>query len=221
MSKSAPRKRASKPNLQKEAEPEELNIKRELFCRYYTQNEELFGNATLSYAEAYGYKLDELSREAVYEQVFNEETGEYQDGDLIEPSDHDKAYHVCSVEANRLLRNPDIQKRMTALLNELLADEVVDSQLAKVIMQDGDLPPKIRAIAEYNKLRGRIIDHSKVTHVQKLDMDDIRVLIGVLPQERQDQFYATITDILAEAELLRSGTQSTSGNPQRPGEHTA
>ena len=43
-----------------------LNPKEELFCRYYTQNEALFGNATLSYAEAYGYGLDELSKTGVY-----------------------------------------------------------------------------------------------------------------------------------------------------------
>jgi hypothetical protein len=38
-----------------------LTPQQELFCRFYTQNEHLFGNATLSYAEAYGFKLDELS----------------------------------------------------------------------------------------------------------------------------------------------------------------
>jgi hypothetical protein len=44
-----------------------LNPQCELFCRYYTQNEKLFGNATHSYAEAYDYKLDTLSTHAVYE----------------------------------------------------------------------------------------------------------------------------------------------------------
>jgi GTP1/Obg family GTP-binding protein len=80
-------------------------------------------------------------------------------------------------------------------------------------MQDDDATPKVAAIKEYNKLRGRIIDQSKITHVQKLDMDDIRAVISVMPQERQDQFYATITDILAEAELRRSSAQSAGGNP--------
>ena len=31
------------------------NPKRELFCRYYTQNDKTFGNATHSYGEAYDY----------------------------------------------------------------------------------------------------------------------------------------------------------------------
>jgi hypothetical protein len=37
-----------------------------LFCRFYTQNEKLFGNATHSYEEAYNYHLDPLSTKAVY-----------------------------------------------------------------------------------------------------------------------------------------------------------
>jgi hypothetical protein len=39
-----------------------LKPQQELFCRYYTQDFSLCGNATLSYAEAYEYKLDELAR---------------------------------------------------------------------------------------------------------------------------------------------------------------
>ena len=34
------------------APDEDLSAKRELFCRYYTQKSDLFGNATLSYPEA-------------------------------------------------------------------------------------------------------------------------------------------------------------------------
>ena len=40
--------------------PLELNLQRELFCRYLTQNSELFGQATLSYAEAYTDAADLL-----------------------------------------------------------------------------------------------------------------------------------------------------------------
>jgi hypothetical protein len=190
------------------------NQRRELFCRYFTQNDEMFNNATLSYAEAYEYELDELSQEAVYEEIEDEETGEIRKGKLIEPSEYDKAYNVCSVQGHRLLRNTKVQERIVALRNELLKDEVVDSELSKVIKQNKDFTPKVAAIKEYNKLRGRIIDQTKVTHVQKLDMDDIRSVISVLPQGRQDQFYATITDILAEAELLRSGGKTQINNPQ-------
>lgn len=197
---------AKKKDAEKEAEAAELeNYRREMFCRYFTQNEALRNNATLSYAEAYEYKLDTLSHEGVYEQVRDEETGEISDGELIEPSEYDKAYNVCGVEGHRLLKNPKVQERIVFLRNEMLRDDVVDSELAKVIMQDEERQPKVAGIKEYNKLRGRIIDQSKVTHVQKLDMDDIRVLISSLPKERQEFFYATISDILAEAELCRGG----------------
>lgn len=206
---------ARKPKQNKQEKQVELdNQRRELFCRYFTQNDELFNNATLSYAEAYGYKLDELSREPVYGEPDEEGNRE-----IVESSEYDKACNVCAVNGGRLLRNTQIQERITVLRNELLKDDIVDSQLAKVIMQDHDASPKVAAIREYNKLRGRIIDQSQVTQVHKLDMDDIRSVISVLPQERQDQFYATITDILAEAELLRSGGEAQGDNSKRSEEH--
>lgn len=202
----------AKKKAQPVATESELNAKRELFCRYYTQNDELFGNATLSYAEAFDYRLDELSQD---DEIRD------QKGKIIEPSTYDKAYRVCSVMGHRLLRNTSVQERLTKLLNELLKDEVVDSELAKVIKQDVKPEAKVSAIREYNKLRGRIIDKSQVTQVQKLDMDDIRVLISTLPQERQDQFYATISDILAEAELRRSSGQTQGDTAQRPADDQA
>ena len=46
-------KKAAKPKPEDVSPETGLNPRQELFCRYYTQNDELFGNATLSYAEAY------------------------------------------------------------------------------------------------------------------------------------------------------------------------
>jgi hypothetical protein len=199
--------RAKKKDTPKETE-EKLKAKRELFCRYYTQNSELFGNATLSYAEAFDYKLDELSREAIYEQVEDPETDEVTRGELIEDSEYDKAYHVCSVQSSKLLRNADIQARVTTLLNELSKDEVVDGELARVIRQNVKLDAKIAASREYNKLRGRIIDQSKHTlKVESFGVDDIRTILSVLPQERQDEVYAIVSTAIAEAELLRSSEE--------------
>lgn len=183
---------------------EQLKAKRELFCRCYTQNNELFGNATLSYAEAFDYKLDELSREAVYETDIDEETGAETQGKLIEQSPHDKAYHVCSVLSSKLLRNDDIQARIRVLLNELLKDEIVDSELAKIIMRDGDMPSKIAGIREYNKLRGRIIDRTQQINRLPFGETDLSTVIATLAQERQDYFYGVITELIREAELLRS-----------------
>jgi hypothetical protein len=135
-----------------------LNPQRELFCRYYTQNEDLFGNATHCYAEAYDYKLDTLSQEDEYDLPKGDPERK-----LIQRSEYDRAVHVCAVEASRLLRSPEIQLRITALLNEILRDEVVDSQLAKLIMQDAEPAAKIAAIREYNKVRQRITEKHDIT----------------------------------------------------------
>jgi hypothetical protein len=135
------------------ADDKPLKPQHELFCQLYVKNEELFGNGTLSYAEAYNYKLETLSHEETRDEG----------GELIEQSEYTKAYNVCSVQAHALLRMPKIQDRITILLNEMLKDHIVDAQLAKVILQDEKLEPKISAIREYNKIRQRITEKVDVT----------------------------------------------------------
>lgn len=148
--------RAKKPKIGKG-----ISFKHELFCRFYTHNDALRGNATHSYAEAYEYKLDTLPTD---DEVFDwEGQGEGAKQILVEKSTYDKAINVCAVEGARLIRNPKIQKRITELFNELLADDVVDKELVKVILQDDDLRPKVAAISEYNKLRQRITDKVDLT----------------------------------------------------------
>jgi hypothetical protein len=201
-------KKQAKPNKGADA----LKAKRELFCQYFAKNSELFGNATLSYAEAFDYRLDELpDDDAVYEQVEDETTGEIGDGKLIQPSTRARAYHVCGVESSKLLKKPEIQERITVLLNELLKDEIVDAELAKLIKQDGELPVKIRAINEYNKVRGRIIDKSQEVGPLPFGESDLAALIATLPQERQDYYYGVITALTEEAELRRSASASEIG----------
>ncbi len=132
---------------------EKLSIKHELFCQHYVKNRELFGNATQSYAEAYGFNLHELDTERVYDES----------GKMIESSERDKAELVCAVQGNRLLRMRKIQERNTELLNELLRDDIVDGELASIIMQNYKLEPKIGAIREYNRLRQRIVEKTDLT----------------------------------------------------------
>lgn len=133
-----------------------LNPRQELFCRYYTQNDALFCNATLSYAEAYGYQLETLSHEGVYEQQGAKTV-------LVEKSEYDNSYNICAVEGNRHLKNPNIQAKITDFLNEMLIDKVVDSHLSSLIIQNKDLPSKVAAIREYNKLRQRITGKHDIT----------------------------------------------------------
>lgn len=139
------------------------NKRRELFCQYYAQNTEYFGNGTHAYAAAYDYELETLSREPVYETIYSEDDPEGE-GDgfgrrkKVDDSPYDKACNVCAVEAGRLLRSPQVQERIRELLNEWMTNEAVDAELAKVIQQDNERAPKVAAIREYNKLRKRIDD---------------------------------------------------------------
>ena len=102
-----------------------LNPKWEAFCRYYIGSEH--GNATLAYSKAY-----------------------YRDISKI------KAYRIAQTGASRLLSNAIISKRISELLERQgLTDILVDAQLNFLIRQFGDLGVKMRAIQEYNKLKGR------------------------------------------------------------------
>jgi hypothetical protein len=135
------------------AKVQPLKPQHEVLCQLYVKNDELFGNGTLCYAEAYNYMLETLS----YEETRDDE------GHLIEASAFDRAYNVCSVDGSKLLRNPKVQERITALSNEMLKDDIVDAQLAKVILQNDKLEPKVSAIREYNKIRQRITEKVDVT----------------------------------------------------------
>lgn len=149
------------------------NLKHEMFCQYYVNNSILFGNATHSYNEAYKYNLDDLPDD---DEVYDNDKKSKTYGKKLEKSTYDKAYNVCSVEGARLLRSPKINARITVLLNELLTDDIVDGQLAKVIMQDKDIAPKVQAIKAYNDIRGRVIKRTDLT----TDGDKIQGVV-VLP----------------------------------------
>lgn len=140
--------------------PTSLNAKQEYFCRLYTQNSELFGNATMCYAEAYGFDLDSLSRERPCDLE-----PDHEHMPSCPPSQYTVAYQTCSSNGSRSLRNAKIQRRITELLNEFMRDDVVDAQLVKTILQDHKLDAKVAAIREYNKLRQRIVE--KVDHTSK------------------------------------------------------
>lgn len=137
-----------------------LSPQQELFCRFYAQNNELFSNGTLSYAEAYDFRLDELSHESPIIKTDDK-------GKAVEwgESEYTKAYNTCSALASRLLRSEKIQNRVISLMNEWMKDEVVDSELFKVIMQNSKLESKVAAIREYNKIKGRVTE--KIDHTSK------------------------------------------------------
>ncbi len=111
----------------------ELSTQHELFCQLYVNNSEFFGNATFCYAAAYGMDLEKGSHKT-----------------------KKNAYKVAQVNGSRLLSNAIIRRRIYQLLNQLMKDEVVDGELAKVIMQNYKLDVKVQAIREYNRIKNRV-----------------------------------------------------------------
>jgi len=152
--KSPAKKAASK----KEDIGKKLNLKQDLFCQYFVKNSELRGNATLCYAEAYGYDLDSMSTENERVQEWDENKEAYVEVEKHGTSERARAETVCSSNGRYLLRNHRVQDYITKLYNELLRDDVVDRELAKVILQDDKLESKVSGIREYNKLKKRITD---------------------------------------------------------------
>lgn len=134
-----------------------MNINHIRFCELYVRNKKLFGNGTLCYALAYGYDLESLSSEAVYT-----EPDENGIKEKIEDSPLDKARKVCGVESNRLLGYPRVNEYINKLLRELMTEENADAELTWVMNQREDLSPKIQALREFNKLKGRIIDKKEL-----------------------------------------------------------
>lgn len=116
-----------------------LNEKQKLFCKHYV-SKEFFGSGVEAYAEAYGLDL------AVQ-----------------------KDYNNAKVNASKLLTNPNILSCINDELTEAgLNDNFVDKQLLFAITQNADLSSKVKAISEYNKLKSRIIEKSKVDGEQTI-----------------------------------------------------
>ena len=85
-------------------------------------------------------------------------------------------YDTAKVEASRLLTNPNILNYIDSLLDDMgLNDKRVDKELAKLILQDNEMPVKLNAIKEYNKLKSRI--------EEKLNMHHTWEIIVWLPKE--------------------------------------
>ncbi len=123
-----PVKKKRKPKKRTEKDKDALNLKQELFCKLYATETEFFGNGVRAYVEAYKPN----------QRVTN-------------------WYKTACVDASQLLRNPKVCKRIAEMLTlEGFNDEFMDKQLLYVATQHDDVPSKVRAISEYNKLKKRI-----------------------------------------------------------------
>jgi hypothetical protein len=104
-----------------------LSPQEERFCVLYSSDREFFGNGVQAYIEAF-------------------------DTDLSKKG----AYNRAKTAAFKLLTRGNILDRINELL-ELrgLNDPFVDKQLELVVTQNASFDAKIKAIREYNSLRGR------------------------------------------------------------------
>lgn len=156
------------------APSEKLTPKEELFCRLYAQNRSLFGNGTQCYAQAYGYDLENLSRQDI-----ESDPDAFGVRKTVEDSPYKKAVNICGVSANMLLRKSKIDARIAVLLREMLTPEQADTEMSYVMLQRTDLSAKNAAMREYNKMMKRTtekveIDLSKETVAVITGMEIIR-----------------------------------------------
>ena len=114
---------------------QKLTPQQELFCQLYASNREFFGNGVQSYIEAYGV-------------------------DTSKPG----WYRTARACASENLTKPNILERIDEIFEAHgLNDQFVDKQLEKLIVQDADFSAKMKAIAEYNKLKSRITEKKDIT----------------------------------------------------------
>jgi hypothetical protein len=110
---------------------DKLNINQEAFCRFYSGEAEFFGNGVESYGKAYGI-------------------------DITKSKD---VYFGVAASASRLLKNAKVIRRINEILVETGFSNVdADKQLSFLMHQHADLPTKLGAIREFNKLMKRIDD---------------------------------------------------------------
>lgn len=112
-----------------------LTPQQELFCRLYASDKEFFGNGVQSYIEAYNIDTNKRGW-----------------------------YNTAKSGAHENLTKPYILERIEEIFEAHgLNDTFVDKQLEKLIVQDADFHAKMKAIQEYNKIKGRVIDKKEIS----------------------------------------------------------
>jgi len=178
-----------------------LTPKQELFCRNYTQNETFYGNATLSYADAYGFDLDSQPKnDAQYQRTVDmqiyaewelvnldiEQIKRDKEYKKIQDSSYSIMYENCASYGSRLRKSFKIQERCRDLLNEMATDKVIDARLMDIAIKGKDADA-INAIKEFNKLKGRIIDKKEITGKDGKDL---------IPQDKKDEIESALNEVI-------------------------
>lgn len=134
---------------------EKLTDQQELFCRYYTTPDtDTFLNATIAYAEAYGYDLASLSKERAKDS---------DNKDIPNTSEYERAYNTCQANGSRLLSNDMVRERKDTLLVAFFdSDIVADARLQTIILKGNDTNA-INAIKHRSELKQRVIKKLDIT----------------------------------------------------------
>lgn len=158
------KKSKKKKPLKKHTLKRALNPREEEFCRLYASDREFFANGTQSYIEAYEVTL--------YKGKKPEGKGNFM------------TYESVRDAAHKLLTNTDILKEINNIFDSRgLNDSFVDKQLEFVITQNVEFSSKVKAIAEYNKLKSRITDRTVIEHTFALDDASDEELDRIISEE--------------------------------------
>lgn len=138
---------------------------RETFCALYsTAGHHFFGNATYSYAEAYGKmerlnEIDELLETADNSHEYDDDGNRLDEGPTQAQklsAEKKRITNSCSTLGWRLLRNIEIRLRCNYYLHAYLSENAIDARRSFIINQDRDLRAAEAALANYDKVAGRI-----------------------------------------------------------------
>ena len=130
--------------------PNKLTPKQQKFCELYTCDPDCFGNGFRSYVKAYGIDTGKKG-----------------------------ALAGARASASQLLTNPNILQKLNELSEPMkMTDQIVDQELSFLISQRADFRAKIRAISEYNKLRGRIAQKLQIERPYA-DMSDEELMAAI------------------------------------------
>jgi len=122
--------------------PIAITLEQEQFCRLYlSEDKDIFGNGTRAYIRAY------------CDDEYN-----FADG-----KEKQRIKKNCSVSAVKLLKNPRVLARLAQIMEITGFNDInVDKQHLFLISQCANLPVKLGAIAQYNKLQGRVKEGSEI-----------------------------------------------------------
>lgn len=155
--------------------------KQELFCVLYTSNTTpaYFGHGQACYAFAYGFQERINEIEALLVGPTKDRKGVSLKALQAEKK---RKWHVCAVNATRLLTRADISTRCNYLMDSLFTDEIMDRELVWTLQQRRDLASKMTAWGHAAKLKQRIREKVETTVIFE-PIQSVEFILPVKPKK--------------------------------------